>query len=74
MDGKLEIFKKSRASIKLDMDAAELPMDMLQTRMDDFTEEKITELNAGIQELRVRLEEISKTSTADMWKKDLLEL
>lgn len=74
MEGKIPIFGRSRAAIKVDLDAAELPIEMLQTRTEEYTEEKITELNSGIQELRVRLEETIRTSTADMWKKDLNEL
>jgi DNA topoisomerase-2 len=74
MDGSLKVFGRKKSDIKIDLDALNLPIEILQTRTEEYTHEKITELNAYILELTKKLEELMKTTTADMWKKDLAEL
>ena len=74
INGELKVFGRPRNDIKIDLDTLQLPIEMLQTKTEEYCQEKITELNATIQELIKKLEELQKTSTADMWKKDLAEL
>ena len=74
INGELKVFGRPRNEIKSDLDSMSLPIDMLQTRTEEYTKEKISEMNANINKLTNQLDELSKTTTADMWKKDLAEL
>lgn len=74
ISGELKVFGRPRNEIKSDLDSMSLPIDMLQTRTEEYTKEKISEMNSNINKLTTQLDELSKTTTADMWKKDLAEL
>ena len=74
IDGKLKVFARPKSEIKSDLDAMNLGIEMLKTPTEEYTAEKIVDLNNTIRELGCKLEEVIKTSTADMWKKDLSDL
>jgi len=74
INGNLKVFARSKSDIKIDLDKMDLSIEMLGTRTEDYTNEKISELNNTIRELSAKLEEVTTTSTADMWKKDISDL
>ena len=74
VNGHIKIFGRSKNAIKSDLDDQNLPIEMLETKTWEYTEEKMIEIENQMGDLRTRLDEIIRTNVADMWKKDISEL
>ncbi len=75
VDGRIEIFRKTKAHIQSSMKAHSIPEEhwdeCLSVKTYQYTEEEIQKLNKEMNECRKNLESIQQTSIADMWKNDL---
>ena len=71
MSESIKVFGRPIQEVKSDMDAMNLSHELLKTRIDEYTGEKLNELREQIEELTRVLSEITACTPADMWKKDL---
>jgi DNA topoisomerase-2 len=74
IDGEISVMARPITEISENMKTRSFPMDLLKTRLDEYTEDNIQKLHNEIEESRRVLDEIKNTSVADMWRKDLLAL
>lgn len=72
--GKLKIRNRSKADIKVDMDAYDLPINLISTPMSKCTIEERDELLKQNEEIKKELEYIKTTTTKQMYLNDLAEL
>lgn len=75
VDGRIEIFRKSKTQIQQSMKSnaisEEYWNECLSVKTYQYTSEEIEKLNKEMTECRKKLETIQQTSIADMWKNDL---
>jgi DNA topoisomerase-2 len=79
MDGKLEIFRKSRASVEHNMGevhgiAEKYWDECLSTKTYSYTSEELDKLNTQIENTQSELSKTQSMTIANMWENDILSL
>lgn len=72
--GKLKIRNRSKKDIKIDMDKAKLPIELISTPISKLTIEERDELLKQNKELREHIAYVKKTTTTQMYINDLKDL
>jgi DNA topoisomerase-2 len=73
--GRLEVFRRNRADIELDMTRLGFPHDLLvSVRTYQYTAEEINKALALVKSLQTELIELEATTVSNLWKQDLESL